>query len=84
MLDRSTCSASIVFALIACLLVTACGDNNDTPEPTPEPDLYPDLEAADPIALEDVSLGIGLHHGEALALANNKGENLEGDEEKSA
>ena len=78
MLDRSLRPCSLALLMALCLATTtACGGNNDTPEPEPEPDLYPDLEEAEPLTLDSVELGIGLHHGEALALANNKGENLE-------
>lgn len=74
-----TLHKSLLATLLCATTLLACGDNNNADaddKPAPQPDRYPELVAADPLALEAVELGLGLHHGESIALAGEKAENL--------
>ncbi len=53
---------------LAVVLVTACGGAEEDEPTTPELP-YQDLEPAEPLDYDAVEIGVGLHHGEALAIA---------------
>lgn len=55
----------LIFAL-SLTLVTACGE-----DPEPEADRYPSLSQADPLALTQAEVGVGVRHGESLVFARN-------------
>lgn len=52
------------------LLATACGGADDAENNGDSGgQVYPDLEPAEPLDLQDVELGVGVRHGEALGMA---------------
>lgn len=58
-------------------MTVGCGGNNTTEEEPPPPEPYPALEEAEPMSWADVDRGVGLHHGEVLAVTNDTPESFE-------
>src|SRR5690554_3617893 len=61
-------ASTLVCASLALAGLVACGGEEDP---------FTDLEPAAPLSLDKSQLGVGLHHGEALALAANRPASVE-------